>query len=184
MKLGNKATLKVEKSELGTLVWTHDGELVDGKNPHYTFVNSNKTELEINATSLKQAGIYEVSLKEGGCEIRIKIEVQIKGLYFLAISAIKKNKNYIFIREIKKPSHCKLGVIKRVLLSRWKLHSYRRETNVLRLPMTRKIEVTFFPLKSLQQKTLGRKFGAFIKEQCYIRAEVFRLFSEKSLRIC
>ena len=80
MKLGNKATLKVEKSELGTLVWTHDGELVDGKNPHYTFVNSNKTELEINATSLKQ----------GGCEIRIKIEVQIKGLYFLAISAIKK----------------------------------------------------------------------------------------------
>ena len=110
--------------------------------------------------------------------------MQIKGLYFLAISAIKKNKNYIFIREIKKPSHCKLGVIKRVLLSRWKLHSYRRETNVLRLPMTRKIEVTFFPLKSLQQKTLGRKFGAFIKEQCYIRAEVFRLFSEKSLRIC
>ena len=100
MKLGNKATLKVEKSELGTLVWTHDGELVDGKNPHYTFVNSNKTELEINATSLKRAGIYEVSLKEGGCEIRIKIEVQIKGLYFLAISAIKKNKNLVtFLSE-------------------------------------------------------------------------------------
>ena len=90
MKLGNKATLKVEKSELGTLIWTHDGELVDGKNPHYTFVNSNKTELEINAASLEQAGIYEVLLKEGGCEIRLKIEVQIEGLYFLAITVIKK----------------------------------------------------------------------------------------------
>ena len=90
MKLGSKATLKVEKSELGTLIWTHDGELVDGKNPHYTFVNSNKTELEINAASLEQAGIYEVLLKEGGCEIRLKIEVQIEGLYFLAITVIKK----------------------------------------------------------------------------------------------
>ena len=183
MKLGSKATLKVEKSELGTLIWTHDGELVDGKNPHYTFVNSNKTELEINAASLEQAGIYEVLLKEGGCEIRLKIEVQIEGLYFFGNYCDKKNFVNIFIREMKKPIYCKLGVIKRVLLSRWKLHSYRRETNVLRLPMTRKIEVTFFPLKSLQQKTLGRKFGAFIKEQCYIRAEVFRLFSEKSLRI-
>ena len=90
MKLGSKATLKVEKSELGTLIWTHDGELVDGKNPHYTFVDSNKTELEINAASLEQAGIYEVLLKEGGCEIRLKIEVQIEGLYFLAITVIKK----------------------------------------------------------------------------------------------
>ena len=56
MKLGNKATLKVEKSELGTLVWTHDGELVDGKNPHYTFVNSNKTELEIKCNKFKAGG--------------------------------------------------------------------------------------------------------------------------------
>ena len=137
MKLGNKATLKVEKSELGTLIWTHDGELVDGKNPHYTFVNSNKTELEINAASLEQAGIYEVLLKEGGCEIRLKIEVQIEGLYFFGNYCDKKNFVNIFIREMKKPIYCKLGVIKRVLLSRWKLHSYRRETNVLRLPMTR-----------------------------------------------
>ena len=90
MKLGNKATLKVEKSELGTLIWTHDGELVDGKNPHYTFVNSNKTELEINAASLEQAGIYEVLLKEGGCEIRLKIEVQIEGLYFFGNYCDKK----------------------------------------------------------------------------------------------
>ena len=90
MKLGSKATLKVEKSELGTLIWTHDGELVDGKNPHYTFVNSNKTELEINAASLEQAGIYEVLLKEGGCEIRLKIEVQIEGLYFFGNYCDKK----------------------------------------------------------------------------------------------
>ena len=90
MKLGNKAILKVEKSELGTLIWTHDGELVDGKNPHYTFVNSNKTELEINAANLEQAGIYEVLLKEGGCEIRLKIEVQIEGLYFFGNYCDKK----------------------------------------------------------------------------------------------
>ena len=118
MKLGSKATLKVEKSELGTLIWTHDGELVDGKNPHYTFVNSNKTELEINAASLEQAGIYEVLLKEGGCEIRLKIEVQIEGLYVFGNYCDKKNFVNIFIREIKKPRHCKFRVIKRVLLSR------------------------------------------------------------------
>lgn len=71
--------LKVEKSDLGALFWTHGEELVNDKDPHYTFLNADKTELEIVTASLEQAGIYEILLKEGGCEIRKIIEVQLYG---------------------------------------------------------------------------------------------------------
>ena len=71
--------LKVEKSDLGALFWTHGEELVNDKDPHYTFLNADKTELEIVTASPEQAGIYEILLKEGGCEIRKIIEVQLYG---------------------------------------------------------------------------------------------------------
>ena len=71
--------LKVEKSDLGALFWTHGEELVNDKDPHYTFLNADKTELEIVKASPEQAGIYEILLKEGGCEIRKIIEVQLYG---------------------------------------------------------------------------------------------------------
>ena len=71
--------LKVEKSDLGALFWTHGEELVNDKDPHYTFLNADKTELEIVKASPEQAGIYEILLKEGGCEIRKIIEVQVYG---------------------------------------------------------------------------------------------------------
>ena len=77
IKAGDSAILKVEKSDLGALFWTHGDELVDDDDPHYTFLNANKTELEIVAASLEQRGIYEIVLKEGGCEIIKVIEVQI-----------------------------------------------------------------------------------------------------------
>ena len=64
----------------GTLSWTHGGKLVQGVECHYTFLDSNKTELEISDASPGQAGIYEVLLQEGGCEKRKIIEVEI-GLY-------------------------------------------------------------------------------------------------------
>ena len=67
----------------GTLLWTHGGKLVRGVERHYTFVDSNKTELEISDASPEQAGIYEVLLQEGGCKIRKTIEVKM-GLYFLS----------------------------------------------------------------------------------------------------
>ena len=55
-----------------------------GVERHYTFVDSNKTELEISDASPEQAGIYEVLLNEGGCKIRKIIEVEI-GLYFFVL---------------------------------------------------------------------------------------------------
>ena len=75
----DSAVLKVEKSDLGALFWTHGEELVNDKDPHYTFLNADKTELEIVKASPEQAGIYEILLKEGGCEIRKIIEVQVYG---------------------------------------------------------------------------------------------------------
>ena len=54
-----------------------------GLDSHYTYLNSDKTEVEISDASAEQAGIYDILLKEGGCEIRKTIEVQIEGLYFL-----------------------------------------------------------------------------------------------------
>lgn len=75
----DSAVLKVEKSDLGALFWTHGEELVNDKDPHYTFLNADKTELEIVKASPEQAGIYEILLKEGGCEIRKILEVQLYG---------------------------------------------------------------------------------------------------------
>ena len=76
--------MKVEKSEAGTLSWTHQGDFVrGGLDSHYTYLNSSKTEMEISDASKEQAGIYDVLLKEGGCEIRKVIEVQVEGSYFL-----------------------------------------------------------------------------------------------------
>lgn len=83
-QVGDNTILKVEKSELGTLVWKFNGSLVTGKEPHYTFLNPNKTELEISNTSPEQAGVYEVFLKEGGCEKREEIQVQ-TGPYSLVL---------------------------------------------------------------------------------------------------
>ena len=76
IKAGDSTIFKVEKSDLGALFWTHDEKLVDDKSPHYT-LNANKTELEIVAARLEQAGIYEIVLKEGRCEISKVFEVQI-----------------------------------------------------------------------------------------------------------
>ena len=69
----------------GSLLWTHTGKLVRGVERHYTFVDSNKTELEISDASPEQAGIYEVLLQEGGCKIRKIIEVAIEGLYLFCL---------------------------------------------------------------------------------------------------
>ena len=82
---GESANLKVEKSVKGTLLWTHGGKLVRGVERHYTFLDSNKTELNIFDASAEQAGIYEVLLQEGGCKIRKIIEVVIEGLYFFVL---------------------------------------------------------------------------------------------------
>ena len=76
--------MKVEKSEAGTLYWKRQGHFVrGGLNSHYTYLNSNKTEVEISDASKEQAGIYDILLKEGGCEMRKVIEVQVEGSYFL-----------------------------------------------------------------------------------------------------
>ena len=61
-----------------------------GVERHYTFVDSNKTELEISDASPEQAGIYEVLLKEGGCKIRKIIEVEI-GLYFFVLFLVSES---------------------------------------------------------------------------------------------
>ena len=82
---GESAILKVEKSVKGTLLWTHGGKLVRGVKGHYSFVDSNKTELNIFDASAEQGGIYEVLLQEGGCKIRKIIEVVIEGLYFFVL---------------------------------------------------------------------------------------------------
>ena len=75
--------MKVEKSVAGTLSWTHQGDFVrGGRDSHYTYLNSNKTEVEISDASAEQAGNYDVLLKEGGCEMRKVIEVQVEGSYF------------------------------------------------------------------------------------------------------
>ena len=84
VQFGNNAILKVERSELGTLVWKHSGNLLSGHEPHYTYLNPRKTELEISNAGPKQAGVYEVFLKEGGCEKREEVQVQ-TGLYSLVM---------------------------------------------------------------------------------------------------
>ena len=74
----------------GTLSWTHGGKQVQGVDRHYTFVDSNKTELEISDASPEQAGIYEVLLQAGGCKIRKIIEVEI-GLYFFVLFLVSES---------------------------------------------------------------------------------------------
>ena len=78
IKQGDNALLNVEKSTSGSLTCTHQGYFVRGEEDIY--LNSDKTELEIVAASPEMEGIYEVLLKQGNCEIRKAIEVQIKGL--------------------------------------------------------------------------------------------------------
>ena len=81
IKQGDNALLNVEKSTSGSLTWTRQGYFVRGEeDSHHIYLNSDKTELEIVAASPEMAGIYEVLLKQGNCEIRKAIEVQIKGL--------------------------------------------------------------------------------------------------------
>ncbi|XP_022786151.1 uncharacterized protein LOC111326421 [Stylophora pistillata] len=87
VQFGNNAILKVEKSALGTLVWKHDGNLLSGKEPHYAYVNPRKTELEISNAGPKQAGVYKVFLKEGGCEKREEIQVQTGDIKIRPISS-------------------------------------------------------------------------------------------------
>lgn len=90
--------LKVEKSDLGALFWTHGEELVNDKDPHYTFLNADKTELEIVKASPEQAGIYEILLKEGACEIRKIIEVQLYGEGLsLAVSEDSEDSEFWYI---------------------------------------------------------------------------------------
>lgn len=79
IKQGDNALLNVEKSTSGSLTWTRQGCFVRGEeDSHHIYLNSDKTELEIVAASPEMAGIYEVLLKQGNCEIRKAIEVQIK----------------------------------------------------------------------------------------------------------
>lgn len=81
ISLGDDTILKVNKSLKGSLLWTHNGQMVQGMEPHVNFVNGIKTDLRISDAGLEQAGIYEVFLTEDGCEIRKKFDVQIVGLY-------------------------------------------------------------------------------------------------------
>ena len=74
--------MKVKKSQEGDLLWMHGEEMVQGSEPHYTYANSSKTELEIYDAGPEQAGIYEVLIKKGRCEIRKEIEVRILGLHY------------------------------------------------------------------------------------------------------
>ncbi|XP_022786153.1 uncharacterized protein LOC111326423 [Stylophora pistillata] len=87
VQLGNNVILKVEKSALGTLVWKHNGNLLSGHEPHYAYGNPRKTELEISNAGPEQAGVYEVFLKEGGCEKRAEIQVQTGSIKIRPISS-------------------------------------------------------------------------------------------------
>ena len=84
VQFGDNTILKVEKSDLGTLDWKHNGNLLSGGEPHLTLLTPRKTELEISNAGPEQAGVYEVFLKEGGCVKRKEIRVQ-TGLYCLVI---------------------------------------------------------------------------------------------------
>lgn len=77
ISLGDDTILKVNKSLKGSLLWTHNGQMVQGMEPHVNFVNGIKTDLRISDAGLEQAGIYEVFLTEDGCEIRKQFDVQI-----------------------------------------------------------------------------------------------------------
>lgn len=79
---GGNASLKVEKSLEGSLLWKHNEEMLQGLEPHYAFSNADKTELEISDASADQAGMYEVILKVSTCELRKVMEVRISGLCF------------------------------------------------------------------------------------------------------
>ena len=75
--------MKVNKSEGGTLLWFHDGSLIDvSQDSHYTLVDtkgSTGIELEISDASVKQGGLYEVVLIKDDCQVRNNIDVQVQG---------------------------------------------------------------------------------------------------------
>ena len=81
--LGGKGILKVNKSEGGELFWVHNGKLlVVSQDSRYTFLDdSSGTELEISDATAEQAGLYDVVLMKGGCEVRNIIDVQVQGKY-------------------------------------------------------------------------------------------------------
>jgi len=85
IELGGRVILKVNKSEGGDLFWTHNGNLIEViQDSHYTFVDTegpSSTEVEIFDATAEQGGLYEVVLKEVGCEVRNVIDVQIQGKY-------------------------------------------------------------------------------------------------------
>lgn len=83
---GDTALLKVEKSESGVLWWIHQGAIVRGQDEHYSFPDTEQgstgTTLQISKVDLQHAGVYEILLKEAGCEIRNVIHVHIFGEYW------------------------------------------------------------------------------------------------------
>lgn len=72
--------LKVEKSQLGSLSWTHDGKDVYGKEPGLNFLNPSKTQLQISNARAEHGGKYEVTLREGKCKLQKEINLDIIGL--------------------------------------------------------------------------------------------------------
>ena len=78
--------LKVEKSELGFLSWTHDGKDVYGKEPGLNFLNPSKTQLQISNARAEHGGKYEVALREGECKLQKEINLDIIGLWVSTLS--------------------------------------------------------------------------------------------------
>lgn len=83
---GDTGLLKVEKSESGVLWWIHQGAIVRGQDEHYSFPDTEQgstgTTLQISKVDSQHAGVYEILLKEAGCEIRNVIDVHIFGEYW------------------------------------------------------------------------------------------------------
>ena len=73
--------LEVEKSDSGVLWWIYRGNILQaGQDEHYRFLDgSSGTTLQITNAGVQHAGIYELLLKEAGCEIRNAIDVHIYG---------------------------------------------------------------------------------------------------------
>ena len=66
--------------------WIHHGAILRGQDEHYKFPDTEQgstgTTLQIINAGLEHAGIYEILLKEAGCEIRNVIDVYIFGEYW------------------------------------------------------------------------------------------------------
>lgn len=82
---GGRGILKVNKSEGSTLLWFHDGFLIDvSQDKHYKFVDtegSSGSELEISDARANHGGLYVVVAREGDCRVRKDIAVQVQGKY-------------------------------------------------------------------------------------------------------